>query len=674
MTGPAREIEVRSHVEVPLGDGTVLAARIWLPVDAAERPVPVILEYLPYRLGDGTAAGDHEQMAAFAEHGYAGVRVDIRGSGESAGLLLDEYTVQEQEDGLEVIAWLAAQPWSTGAVGMIGYSWGGFNGLQLAARRPPALKAVLSGYASDDRYADDVHYRGGLVLAMDMLHWSTCMHGWQARPPDPEVVGDGWREAWLARLELPPWIGHWLAHQRRDGYWRNGSVRDDPAAIECAVLCVAGWTDGYSDAALRLVAALDAPARAIIGPWGHNDPAAGAPGPSIDLPAEALRFWDRWLKGDPNGWEDGPALWAYLQDPVAPSASLAERPGRWIAEAAWPSAAVTELVLPLGDGTLGAASLEPGERTVASVQTVGLTAGAWCADGRSADLPLDQRIDDALSLTWTSEPLDAPLEILGFPELRLSLAADRPLAFVSARLCEVAADGASLLVTRAQLNLCHRASHAESAPIVPGEELRVTLTLDGIAHRFAAGSRLRVSLSPCNWPLAWPSPEPVTLTVRHGAGEGTALVLPVRDPSAADGPAPAPPPAGFRRTASLGVERLSTGPAGVRSITRDLGSGRAGLRFVWDCGGLFRLPGGMLYEDTSEVTYSIVEGDPLSARVDVANTATSGRADWAVGITATATMTSTADAFLTTSTLEVVEDGVRIFARTWDLRFPRDHL
>src|SRR3954454_17744044 len=173
--GSAAAVDVIEHVWIPLADGARLAARVWLPADANSAPVPAILEYLPYRLSDGTAEWDHAQMNHLARNGYAGVRVDIRGSGNSDGRLTDEYAPQEQADALEVLRWIAAQPWCDGAIGMTGASWGGFNGLQIAAHAPPELKAVASYFASDDRYADDVHYRGGCVLGMDMLQWSVSM-------------------------------------------------------------------------------------------------------------------------------------------------------------------------------------------------------------------------------------------------------------------------------------------------------------------------------------------------------------------------------------------------------------------------------------------------------------------------------------------------------------------
>ena len=334
---------------ITLSDGTRLAARLWLPEGAG--PVPAILEYLPYRLSDGTQAGDHQQMGWFAGHGYACARVDIRGTGNSGGIIEDEYSEQEQLDGLEVIAWLAAQPWCDGKVGMVGTSWSGFNGLQLAARTPPALGAVVSFYASDDRYADDVHYRGGLVIPMDMAQWANCMLSWNALPPDPAIAGDGWREQWRERLERTPhFVERWLAHQRRDDYWRHGSACESYAAIRCPVMAIGGWTDGYTDAALRLLEHLDVPRRGLIGPWGHNDPVHGVPAPAVGSLGECVRFFDRWLKGVPNGLDEEPMLTAWLQDSVPPRARYEERPGRWVSGRGLAAAARRRVAAPARGG------------------------------------------------------------------------------------------------------------------------------------------------------------------------------------------------------------------------------------------------------------------------------------------------------------------------------------
>ena len=150
---------------------------------------------------------------------------------------------------------------------------------------------------------------------MDMVHWATCMLAFNAIPPDPAVVGDGWRKRWLARLDgTPPFIEAWLSHQRRDAYWQQGSVRDDYAAIACPVMAVAGWAG-------RLHRRRPAPAgrarRAAAGAdraLGPRRPGARQPGTGVGILSEYVRWWDRWLKGIANGIDEEPALVAYLQD------------------------------------------------------------------------------------------------------------------------------------------------------------------------------------------------------------------------------------------------------------------------------------------------------------------------------------------------------------------------
>jgi putative CocE/NonD family hydrolase len=660
-------VEVVETAWIELSDGIRLAARLWLPQGAG--PVPGILEYLPYRLSDGTQAGDHQQMGWFAGHGYACVRVDIRGTGNSDGICVDEYSEQELVDGLEVIEWIAAQAWCDGKVGIVGTSWSGFNGLQLAARTPPALGAVISTYASDDRYADDVHYRGGLVIPMDMAQWANCMLSWNALPPDPAIVGDGWRAQWRERLEAAPnFLEAWLTHQLRDDYWRHGSACEDYAAIRCPVMAIAGWTDGYTDAAFRLLEHLDVPCRALVGPWGHNDPVHGVPGPAVGSLGECVRFFDRWLKGSANGLDSEPQLVAWLQDSLLPRARYDERPGRWVAAASWPPAGQRELRLHLATGRTLAASAGPCEvLDVRGSQTTGLDGGAWCADGHSDDLPFDQRADDGKSLCFDSEPLVVPVELLGHPVAELTLISDRPLALASVRLCELLPGGASLLVTRAQFNLTHREGHDRALPLVPGEPVAVRIPLDAIGHRFAAGSRIRVALSPTYWPLAWPSPEPVMLGVV--AGESS-ITLPLHDAAAAPAvPGLCPP----EEPPDYPMTELVPG-AGARTITRALGSGRTELRFDWDLGGTNHDDAtGTEITFEADAVYEICEDDPLSARVVCTNaTALVRAADGWDGRSETRTeMTCDAERFHVSSTLRVLDAGEETFTRTWTFAVPR---
>ncbi len=302
---------------IVLADGTRLAARIWMPREARERPVPALLEYLPYRKNDGTAVRDSIRHPYLAGHGYAAVRVDMRGSGDSDGILLDEYLPQEQADALEILEWIAAQSWCTGKIGMFGKSWGGFNALQIAAHRPPALKAIITIASTDDRYADDVHYMGGCLLAYDMLPWASIMLTANATPPDPRWVGERWREMWLRRIEeTPAYIESWMTHQRRSDYWKQGSVCEDWGAIDIPVYAVGGWADGYTNAIPRLLAGLRGPRKGLIGPWAHNFPEEGVPGPAIGFLQESLRWWDTWLKGIDTGIMDEPMLASWLQEAI----------------------------------------------------------------------------------------------------------------------------------------------------------------------------------------------------------------------------------------------------------------------------------------------------------------------------------------------------------------------
>jgi uncharacterized protein len=663
------------HAWIPMPDGTRLAGRIWLPDDAEAAPVPVILDFLPYRLGDLMAARDATIYPYLAARGYACARVDVRGTGNSEGTILDEYTAQELQDGCDVIAWLAAQPWCDGNVGMTGISWGGFNSLQVAALRPDALRAVITVCASDDRYADDVHYRGGCVLAVDMLQWAVSMLTWNALPPDPAVVGEAWRERWLDRLNLTPaFIEPWLSHQLRDSYWRHGSVCEDYSAIQVPVYAVGGWSDGYTDAIPRLLAGLPGPRKGLIGPWSHAFPNNAVPGPEIGFLTESLRWWDHWLKGIDTGIMDEPMFRVWMQEYAPPAPCHRQWPGRWVAEPCWPPAegvsgrARRLYLLASGNGQLAD---RPGDGRVRSHRgedTAGLDAGALTADGGFGDWPGDQRGEDGRSLSFTSEPLDEAVEILGNPRVSLMVRSDRPGASVVARLCDVAPTGESLLVTRDLFNLTHREGHDRVAPLVPGEAVTAEFGLKVIAHRFEAGHRIRFSVSTTYWPWMWPHPEPVTLGLC--CGEDSFLELPVREPRAEDHALrPFGPP---ERPTGIATEVLSARPT-QRTITHDLAAGSAEVRFDWDVGGNYRLVDVGIEADGSNVTtYRIAAGQPLSAEVHTEQSAALRSAHFDIAVGATGRMSADATAFLVTLGLDARENGHRVHSRQWRLVFPRE--
>ena len=632
-----REIE---HVLIPIKDGTRLAARIWLPVDAEHDPVPALLEYLPYRKRDGTVERDSLTHPYLAGHGYAAVRVDIRGSGDSDGVLSDEYSQQELDDGLEVIAWLAAQPWCSGAVGMFGISWGGFNALQLAALRPPALKAIVTICSTDDRYADDVHYMGGAKLASADIGWAGFFFADICRPPDPALVGERWREVWMQRLEgVPQFLERWLRHQRRDAYWKHGSVCEDYDAIECPVFAVGGWTDGYTNAVPRLLANLKAPRRGLIGPWAHAYPHFASPGPQIGFLQEMLRWWDHWLKGRPTGIMEEPMLRAWMTASHKPAAHHKTLPGRWVAEPVWPPPDSETRRLFLSDAGLSTTAGPLTPREVYSPQTVGAKAGEWCPFGRGRDQADDQREDDARSLVFETSPIGETIEILGPPVVTLDIACDRPVANLVARLCDVHPSGESLRVSYGVLNLTHRDGHETPAPLVPGQRYRVRLQLNDAGAVFPAGHKIRLALSTTYWPMIWPAPEAATVTIVDGA-----LELPVRTARPADALlAPLPEP----QTAT--PEHLTRVGPGLTRIDRlDLELGSEG-KYAFD-----------------------VSDDPLGAVAETRRTETVRRGAWGVRIETWMRLSCTRDAFRLQTTLRASEGTSEVLRREWDCLIPRD--
>ncbi len=664
---PRRIVEIE-NAWIPLSDGTRLAARIWLPDDASADPVPAVLEYLPYRKDDANASQDATRHPYFAGHGYAAVRVDLRGTGDSDGILCDEYLKQEQDDALEVLSWLGRQPWCTGAVGMIGYSWGGFNGLQVAARRPPQLKAIVTMYSTDDRYRDDCHYMGGCLLGSDMLKWATWMRAYNALPPDPRFRED-WREEWLHRLEhTPAFIEPWMSHTTYDEFWKQGSVAEEYAAIEAATLVVGGWTDAYTNAVPRLLQNLECERRGIIGPWGHVVPYRGVPGPAIGFLQECLRWFGRWLKDEPTGVESDPFLRVWIGESFAPAPFHETLPGRWTEQPTWPPPAASPLRLRLGAaGVLGGeqlASAAPAARLeLTGAQECGETGGVWCVNGRTDEMPIDQRADDARSACFDTPPLEAPLEVLGFPVLHLTLSSDRPKALVAARLCEVTPDGASTLVSWGLLNLAHPDGFETVRLIDPGVEFTVAVQLNAIGHRFSEGNRLRLAVSPTQWPHAWPSPHAATITL---ALDGPcALELPVlSEPgeplaTAFESPEALPP----------GAARHDGGRTRERSVAE-----RVHTIHDHEWSEEFFSVAGTAFSTDAHDIYAIAEGDPLSARTTSTRETRLGRDGWHVRVSCEATMTSDAHEFVVDDSMRAWDGDDLIFDRTVTMRFPRGAL
>lgn len=633
---------------IPMPDGVRLHTRIWSPV-SPDGPVPVLLEYLPYRLDDWTAPRDSERHPWYAQHGYASVRVDIRGSGSSDGFFDDEYSEQELRDGEAVIAWLAAQEWSTGAVGMFGISWGGFNALQLAARAPAALKAIVTVCSTDDRYDNDVHYVGGAVLGIDMAAWGATMFAFNSRPPRPEVVGSGWVDRWRERLEANrPMTPVWLSHQERDDYWRHGSAAEEYGNIGAAVLAVGGWADPYRDAVLRLVSNVQSPVKGIVGPWSHQYPDRGlAPGPSIGFLQETLRWWDRWLRDEDTGVEQDPALRAWINDGEAPATYYESRRGRWVGAEAWPSAATHRRVLPLatlrggGDGPV----------VVRSPQHTGADAGRFFPFGNATDLPPDQRAEDGRSVCFDL-PVGKAFDLLGNVVVTLSVTSDEPRATLTVRLCDVAPDGSSTLVTRGVLNAAKRNGMDRNDPLVPGATASLPVQLVATGHRFAAGHRLRIAVSSSYWPWVWPHGTEATLTVDPTTSE---VCLPVWTRDTDDDVRFDEP----ERSTPLAIDRVApTERLPQRTVTHDVESGEWTLDVDPGYGGGRVYPDGLVFSEDARETYRIRSDDPNSAVAASRWSIGLAKPEWTARLETSSEVTADADAFHVVNTVRAwARDG-----------------
>jgi predicted acyl esterase len=643
---------------IPMPDGVELAASLFLP-DAAE-PQPCLLEALPYRKDDLTSSYAEGYRSLRDDHGYAVCRVDLRGTGSSAGEATDEYPAVERSDLCTVIAWLADQDWCDGNVGMFGTSYSGFNSLQVACERPPALKAICAIYASDDRWSDDVHWRGHALKLLDLVDYCHYMTAMNLLPPVPAewgpADGPGWREEWHRRLDAhEPWVLTWLREHRDGPYWREGSVRHADGhggwtgyeRIACPVMIVAGWADGYRNNSFRTVEALRAagvPHRLLAGPWAHADPATAIPGPRIDLDREMVAWWDRWLRG---GGEHEDRLDVFVRTSTRPEPDLDLHEGYW--------ATFEHANVAAGDpgADISIASdirMFEGPRTLEVEPDVGTAAWIDCAGHLPWGLSGDQREDDARSLAWDFEPSSAA--IVGQPRVQLRVSSSAPAASLSVKLCDVFDDGTSALITRGTLDLAFR-DGATPVALAPGEVYDVSLTLDACAYRLDPGQRLRLSVAGSDWPNTVAPPAPLTLTVHDGT-----VALPLWSGTEAAPPAFAP-----------GADSSAEDPGDTTwTVTRDV------LRRATTCavrhGSTYPIP----HDGTASEEYA---GEVVVDRRTFAQRAAaecSYRLRWPeadVRITSTMRVDVDAEGYAVTITAAAFEGEDPVTNRVWTAHFPR---
>ncbi|QGX99112.1 CocE/NonD family hydrolase [Roseovarius faecimaris] len=651
---PASGIRSIEHVWIPMPDGVRLAARMWMPAQIPTGGVPALFEYIPYRKADMVRARDERNHPFLAQNGYVSLRVDMRGSGDSDGVMPDMYAPEELCDARHIIEWLTDQEWCNGRVGMFGTSWGGTAALQASLDAPEALKAVIAVCATHDRYEDDIHHKGGCLIT-DTFEWGATLPSILALPPTPQS-GSDWYERWLARLEnLASPVENWVREEARGTYWRHGSVKHQVERIGCPVLSVGGWSDRYSNSVMSLVDACPDKVWGIVGPWGHHYPDHGHPGPAIGFQQVALDWWDHWLRPDcapAPGW---PKLRVWLREFEPPQDALEMRNGAWVESG--PAKCETEIrqMWLAKDNILACAASDcPDEWPVPTDLRHGQASGDTGYFGRYGGLPLEQSEDDARCLFFETPPLDEDMLLYGSVEVELELDVKDPRSQVCLRLNDISPQGVSSRVGLCVLNLAlDDALDAPEAAIGAGLR-KVRLRFHSTAYRFRAGHRMRLAIASSYWPIVWTPPRMEGLTVRPGC---VSLPLLPQMPEELREAFPAPQDL----PADKPFETLAA-PRLIRSRRADGDT---------DCAMAWHQPLTTVHYSDICTTFSyetwadhrIQTSDPTSAQSVFVHAMSVDRPDGRASVTSRIRTTCTTDCYLIENAIEVSWSGRMIFSR-----------
>jgi hypothetical protein len=666
------EVKEIEDMSIFMADGCRLSARAWLPVNSENEPVPAIIEYIPYRKRDGTVFRDHLIHPYVAGHGFACLRVDMRGSGESEGVMLDEYTEQELKDAVEVIYWLSKQSWCSGNVGMMGKSWGGLNSLQVAAMAPEPLKAIVTGYTSTKRFSDDIHFKGGCLLN-DNLRWAGVMLAYSARPPDPLLFGDSWRKVWLERLNAEPFLAeNWLSHQTYDDYWKHGSVSESYSDLKAAVLTFGGWADNYMNAVPQLVENLKTPVKGIIGPWVHQYPHMAAPGPQIGFLQEIVSWWNEWLKGSSETQSSDKEIIYYLQDSVRPKRFYNFRPGTWHVENQLPSTRRSNVSYFLSDNGLNKDSKGAFELSVSSPANCGITQGEFFPMALATEaltgppeIAGDQRPDDAYSLCFDSVPLTTSLSLVGRSVLNLIINSDVPQAQLIVRICDIHPDGASTKICHGLLNLSYRNSDEQPSLLKVNQDTEVNILLDETAYKVPIGHKLRIAISTSYWPFVWPSPLQPNIKLKYGK-----IDLPVlENPSYTDEYSFEDP-----ETSDEWSHKVLRKGSYNRVVEDNYGNDDVTIKITSDAGRSKDLNHGLVTDQTTSECWTINKHDNLSAKGSITWNQEISRDEWEVFIQTSCNMSADESNFYIAASINAKEGLKTVFEKDFSYVIPRNFI
>jgi hypothetical protein len=644
-------VKVLTGIQVSMRDGASLNVRLTRP-DALGR-FPAIIEYSPYRrLGEALPDYRDERppvVPYLAERGYVVVQFDVRGTGNSSGHCAEMYSDDERRDGYDMVEWAAAQEWCTGAVGMLGISYGAVVQWQVAVQAPPHLNAIVVRSGCDDVYGEFTN-PGGCIRPWLFETYGPMMNAYNFAPPDPAIAGARWEVMWRERLaNSVPWTLSFLRNLLDGPYWRSRSVAPDFGRVKCPVLLVEGWADWYASAELRAFQNLTVPKKILIGPWGHYyaEESRAYPGPRIDARRDYLKWFDRWLKNIDNGVMDEPPVTVFVRSWQTPARLCIETAGQWRSAASWPPREVraTDFFF-ASHGKLGDAPVK-GSETYDYRASVGVAAGRRGLGTTSPwGMPLDQRADDACSVLYETGPLAEPMELLGEPQAVLHVSSTAQVAYFHVRLCDVAPDGASRLVSDGGLLATHRASHERPEPLVPGQIYELRIALMHCADVLARGHRLRVAVAGAEFQNAWPTGMPARNTIFRGAAHPSRVVLPVAGADREHLPAPhfeeSPFPL-WRGMPQPGYA-LHRDPA-ADTVTCELANTDGNAH------------------NTSR--YTVSDRDPAAAKIESRFRYRPPQQARHIEIDAACTTESDADSYRHTSRVEIRIDATLYFEKTW---------
>lgn len=666
------------NVKINLKDGNYLHARIWFPnhaINDKSNSFATLIEYIPYRT-DVTIIRDSIRHPFYAANGFVSMRIDMRGSCNSSGVLKDEYLKIEQDDALEAFDWIINQSWSNGNIGMFGKSWGGFNGLQIAARQHPALKTIITLMSTDDRYSDDVHYRGGCLLASDMLWWGSTMIAYQPRPQDPRIVGESWKKNWFERLNEKPMVIEWMKHQTRDDYWKHGSICEDWSKLKIPILSIGGFRDGYTNPVFRMADNLPNPnSSCIVGPWVHEYPEMAEPAPKIDYQQLSVKWFKKWLYPNIDNDLNLPRLSVYIQDPSSIKDSYIFREGNWHSTNKPKDKLFKNLYL--NGNNL---SLDENENLIDNFEikfsgtlSHGMFRGTYCPFGFKGDFPGDQKNEDSKCLCFDSDIFKDDYKLMGLPSINLKLSSNKELANISVRLVDLYPnDGEHVLISWGQLNLTHKDSHEFPKKLEINKIFEATIGLDAVGIKIAKGHKLRIALSTCDWPQSWPSVETPILTLYSGE-----LKLPIINKDFEVSPPLFGKPTIIEQDIELNKKRNYDR---TKHIDYDYQNDKWTLTDIQD-GGCTEInnngdSSGFYFGEYNKNVWEITPNDPLSAKNKCDWIYEMGREsdDWHLRFESETTLTSDEKDFHLITTRKVYENKELISDCIYDNKIPRNFI